>query len=185
MFCCPNLKISKHKNKAGFTLTELLTVAGLIAVLTAIFFVNYRNANQQFAVSRSAQKLAQDIRRAEEMSISAKDCCGGIVPPGYGVWLEQGNSYYIIYADTQPPSGNGFYSTSDTVIETNQLESGVTIQSVGTANGKVGINFAPPSPTIKIKYQDSGEQSSTTITLAGGGTTKTVKVNNAGLINVE
>jgi type II secretory pathway pseudopilin PulG len=177
------LKAKTQKN--SFTMIELLVVASIIAVLTAIFFVNYRNSNQQFAVLRSANKLAQDIRRAGEMAMSASPCCGGIIPPGYGVWLEQGNSYYIIYADTYPALGDGFYTTSDTTIETVQMENGVTIEDVSTANKKVGINFAPPSPTIKIRFLETNEIDTVTITLSGGGTTKTVQVNDVGLVSVE
>ena len=183
-----NRFISKNTTKksgGGFTLIELLTVTVIITILTAAILLNYKNSEQQFALQRSAHKLAQDIRRAGEMAMSAQECCGGIVPPGYGIWLEQGNSNYILYADTQPPSGNEFYVPADDIIETIELEEGVVIQDVNTSNKKVGINFKPPTPTIKIKFQDSDEINQAIITLASGGNTKTVKVNAVGLVEVE
>ena len=182
---------SMRRNE-GFTLIELLVVTVIITILTAAILLNYKNTGQQFALQRSAHKLAQDIRRAGEMAMSAQECCGGIVPPGYGIWLEEGNSNYILYADTQPPAspgnptgGNEFYVPADDIIETIELEEGVVIQDINTSNKKVCINFKPPTPTIKIKFQDSDEINQAIITLASGGNTKTVKVNAVGLVEVE
>lgn len=172
------------KTDAGFTLIELLVVTAIITVLASVILLNYKNTGQQFALQRAANKLTQDIRRASEMAMSAKEL-GGKVPPGYGIYLEAGNSYYILYADTQPPSGNQFYTLSDTIIETVQLESGVVIQNINTSNKKVGINFAPPNPQIKIKYQQGNEINEVIITLAGGGSTKTIRVNAVGLAEVQ
>ncbi len=178
-------RLKSVRRNEGFTLIELLAVTTIIVILTATLSVNYKNTGQQFAVQRAAHKLAQDIRRAGEMAMSAQECCGGIVPPGYGIWLEQGNSNYILYADTQPPSGNEFYTPADEKIETIELEKGVVIQDINTSNKKVGINFKPPTPTIKIKFQASDEINQAVITLASGGNVKTVKVNAVGLVEVE
>jgi len=178
-------KRTKFSLPKGFTLIELLAVTAIITILTAAILVNYRNSEQQFALQRSTHKLAQDIRRAGEMAMSAKECCGGIVPQGYGIWLEQGSSNYILYADTQPFSGDEFYTSFSEKIETIELEKGVVIQGINTANGKVGINFKPPTPTIKIKYQISNEINEVVITLASSGNVKTVKINAVGLVEVE
>lgn len=178
-------QISDFRFQKGFTLNELLVVTVIIVILTSVVFVNYRKTGEQFALQRAANKLAQDIRRAGEMAIAAKECCGGIVPPGYGIWLEGGNSNYILYADTYPVGGDEFYTPSDTTIETIELEKGVVIQNINTNNGKVGINFKPPSPTIKIKSQQSDELNEVIITLSANGKTKTVKVNAVGLVDTE
>lgn len=174
-----------EKDSKGFTLLELLVVFIIIAIVSSILLVNYRNTGQQFAVQRSAHKLAQDIRRASEMAMAAQECCGGIVPPGYGIFLQGGSSNYILYADTQPSSGNEFYTSADSRLETINLESGVTIQSIDSPNNRASINFKPPSPITRIKYQVSSERNIVTITLGSSSYTKRVIVNVAGLIEIE
>ena len=88
------------KKESGFTLTELLVVASIIILFSAIVLANYQTGNKQFALQRSAHKLAQDIRRAQEMAMSAKECepCGNVVPPGYGIYTQQHYSSALRYA---------------------------------------------------------------------------------------
>ena len=186
---------------SGFTLIEVLAVAAIIAILSAAFIVNLGPGNKQLALSRAANKLAQDIRRVQEMAMSTKGCslCGGSAPSGYGIFLEvSSNSVYIlyadIYADTIPPQGNEFYTPADTIIEPPyiELEKGIIMQNINTPPLKVAINFKPPDPTTKIKYPSGGSEAElmgdAIITLSvetDPSQTKTVRVNKAGLIWVE
>jgi len=184
----------KYDSGVGFTLVELLVVVGVIVILTAIILPNYRSATSQFALERSAHKMSQDIRRAAEMAMSAKELPGGGIPVGgYGIFFNIGtggsDKKYILFADTDPlPDGNGYFSGSDIPIEEIELEKGVVIQSINTPNNRVGINFKPPAPTVRIKFNPGPGASvdTTIITLAlESGPTKTIKVNKAGLIDVE
>lgn len=189
MLKCLNAKMLKW---GGFTLIELLVVIGIIILLSVIILPNYRTAAAQFALERSAHKLAQDIRRAAEMAMSAKELPsgGGMPAGGYGVYFDIGwhNKGYRLYADTKPPAGNEFFTSADTIIETIELEKGVIIQGINTPPNKVGINFKPPAPTVKIKYSAADEVGEVIIVLAlesDSTKTKTIKVNKAGLIDVE
>ena len=182
---------------SGFTLIEVLAVAAIIAILSAAFIVNLGPGNKQLALSRAANKLAQDIRRVQEMAMSTKGCslCGGSAPSGYGIFLEvSSNSVYILYADTITPQGNEFYTPSDTIIEPPYIElgKGIVIQNINTPPLKVAINFRPPDPVTKIKYPSGGSEAElmgdAIITLSvetDPSQTKTVRVNKAGLIWVE
>ena len=178
---------AKLKSGAGFTLIELLTVAAIIVILTSIILVNWWQLGQQLTLQRAANKLTLDIRRAGEMAMSTKECPLETDCAGYGIYLEQSNSYYILYADTQSP--NEFYTPADDEIEPNiELEKGVVIQDIKIFNRAVqmvSINFAPPSPIIKIKPQPARETNEVVITLASGRKTKTIRVNAAGLAYVE
>jgi len=179
--------------RKAFTLIELMVVASIIIILSAVALLNYQSGQSQFALQRSANKLAQDIRRAQEMAMSAKECqeCGGGIPPGYGIFLDRDwdNKRYRLYADTDPSQGNEFYNSADTSVgPLLELEKGVIIKDINTAPKKVSINFKPPDPTVKIKFQLVGEIDEVVITLAienDLNKTKTIKINQAGLIYVE
>jgi len=89
----------------GFTLVELLVIIFIIMLMSGIIFANYRQSGQRLALQRSANKLAQDIRRVQEMATSVKEFQGIIPEGGYGIRFrmdERGRPpiyTYIIYAD--------------------------------------------------------------------------------------
>lgn len=180
----------------AFTLIELLVVTFIIGILSAIVALNYRVGGEQLKLHRSAYKLAQDIRKAGEMAMSTKEFQGS-VPPGYGIYLDAGNPNYcdgnepicyILYADTQPPQGNEFYNPADDEVEIIYLEKGVKIEAISTPNNKIGINYKPPNPQIKIRYTLADEIQLLAITLSlesDPTKTKIIRVNIAGLVNVE
>jgi prepilin-type N-terminal cleavage/methylation domain-containing protein len=169
----------------GFTLIELLVVISIITLLTSISFFYYQGGGKNLTLFRAAFKLAQDIRRAQEMAISTRKCCGGINPAGYGIYLKQGDEYYLLYADTNPPTiGNEKYDSGDAEIETIYFEKGIYIKSINPS--PLSINFKPPDP--KIRIGDGFEQNEVSIIVAlkeDPTKVKTVKVNKFGLIYVE
>ena len=52
----------------GFTLIELLVIVSITVLMTVVVFSNYGKNNEIFALERSSQKLAQDLRRTQEMA---------------------------------------------------------------------------------------------------------------------
>lgn len=172
-------------NQKSFTLVELLVVTGIIVLLSVIIFPNYRVGERQFALERSAHKLAQDIRRAEEMTMSAKlfSCPTGNLQ-GYGIsfTFSPGTDYRLFAQcdSTKPP------------LETINFEKGVKIQDLAYfkdgswSGGKIALwfYFVPPDPTVSIK--DGAEKARITIALETDITkTKIITINNVGLIDVE
>lgn len=173
----------------GFTLVELLVVITIIIFLSAIILINYGGSQSQLNLQRSAHKLAQDIRRAQEMAMSAKECsvCTPIqVPRRYGLEFEEGRDYYILFADG---NDNGRYepAVEDKEVERIYFEKGISIQKLFTPDSKtrVWVAFKPPDPLTTIR--DAGEDSSILeIQLINvNNQTKIVGVNKAGLIEVE
>jgi len=176
-----NIKMLKGK---GFTLVELLVVTGIIVLLSAIILPNYQSIARQFALQRSAHKLAQDIRRVEEMAMSTKEFQGEVPKGGYGICFKLSwGDYYKIYADK---NGNEKFDEEDGEMETLNLERGIYIKDISPSS--LSINFKSPIPTVKIKTE-AGQDSATaiiTLSLKSDSTKiKIIKVNSIGLIDVE
>ncbi|MDD5145535.1 MAG: type II secretion system protein [Candidatus Pacebacteria bacterium] len=181
------LILMKNSNK-GFTLVEIMVVISIIGIMSAITIPRYRSGQNHLALQRAASKLAQDIRRAEEMVISSADCpaCGGSSARGYGVFAISGSDSYILYADTQSP--DKFYSGSDAVLETIKLEKNIVISGINTPQNQISVNFEPPDPAVNLNYMPGSEVPEAIITLSVNNSpleNKKIHVNKAGLIYVE
>lgn len=173
--------LGRAKNNAGFTIVETLVVVGIIMILSVILLPNYKRFHDEFSLLRSAHKLAQDLRRAQEMASSAKEFQGGVPSGGYGIYVESGETTYILYADKNPEDQR--YSGVNEIVEDPiSLEKGVIVQSVSP--NPVHITSKGPDPITLI----SGGGESVTIVLGLEGDplkTKEVFVNKAGLIYVK
>lgn len=185
----------------AFTLIELLIIALIILLLSAVILPGYKLGQSQFALQRAAQKLAQEIRMAQEMAMSLKELPGGEVPPGgYGIYFNQytlaGKINYdvYLYADL---NGNERYSRGEeikTIYKEDQkifLEKEVKIKQVsvnGVSPDKISINFKPPDPTVRLRSGQGTDYQNLIIILAlksDETKTKIIKANRAGLIYVE
>ena len=142
----------------GFTLVELLVSIVIIGILTAAVVASSPVAKQGFAIMRSSQGLAQDIRRAQIKATAMKEI-DGASPKGYGIYLTtNASSSYILFADQD---GDYEYNEGDILIETINLETDVKISTL-LPGSPLHIVFEPPNPTVWI---NSSSSSSSTITL--------------------
>jgi type II secretory pathway pseudopilin PulG len=170
--------MKKFSNEKSFTLIELLVSIFIIVLISGIIFANYRVGGQQFALQRSANKLAQDIRRAQAMAMGAAEYagCPAGYKYGYGIYLTTStNNQYILFADCD----NGKDYDSGEGVETIKLETGVKIKTLSPSS-PLTITFTPPDPTITIS-----PSAPATITLGNDSQTKTITVNSAGLIEIQ
>lgn len=181
-------------NSKGFTLTELLVVISIIILLSSIIFANYRAGEREFALSRSAFKLGQDIRRAQQMAMSAQEVgpAGARIVPrgGYGIYLNPPTEI-ILFADCD---NDRQYNAQGNIcgappnqfperVENIELERGVRIQSLSPSS-PLNITFEPPNPTVHLPPSHA----TITITLsleADPNRTRTIEVNRAGLITIQ
>lgn len=187
-----------NKQKGAISLAEILVVVAIIGILATVMLINYPAVKKQLALQRAATKLAQDIRRAQEMAIASEPCpagmaCAGQIPEtGYGIYINEDNEgYYLLYADT-----GGDQKSKDGADATVQidLEKEIIIYDIPNSQpDKVSINFSPPDPEITIKWQSGdSQQDSVSVVLcikdsncSVSANTKTVYVNKAGLITVQ
>jgi len=177
-------KNEKLNNSFGFTLIELLVSISIIALISGVFMVNYHNTNKRSELKVTVQKLASDIRLAQNYSLGSKTYDGvNTSKGGWGIHFSLSSpSNYIIFADKNAPNGNQAYDAGE-AIETKTLPAGVTISSLSPAN-TVDIVFFPPDPATYVNGSDTiGGQ----ITLKENinNSTAAVTVNFFGLIDTE
>lgn len=191
--------------KKGFTLIEITIVVSIIAILGTIFIANYRGGEKQFALKRSAYKMAQDLRGAQEMAMSARPTPasfdGAFPKGGYGIYLEKGADSYILFADCD---GTGLYNANKGYVscaEADQdnpfskgekleefyLEEGIYIKEIFkgiVSMDKLSITVFPPDPTITINADALANSARIHLTF-GGSSEKIISVNKSGLIEIQ
>lgn len=62
--------------KNGFSLVELLVVIFIVGLISSIGFINYQNVMDQLVLNRAAHQVLQDLRKTQEMAMSAIDYYG-------------------------------------------------------------------------------------------------------------
>ena len=180
----PNFGVSL-RSKRGFTLIELLISIFIIVMMSGLFMVNYHNTNKRSELGVIKQKLASDIRLAQNYSLGSKTYDGITTPNGgWGVHFSLADpTHYIIFADKAAagfPNGNQAYNTGE-AIETKTLPAGITINSLSPAN-TVDVIFFPPDP---ITYINGLDNTTAEITLKENinNSTAVISVNFFGLID--
>ena len=165
--------------KNAFTLIEILLVVVIVVIFSVLVFADYKNGEQQLALQRSANKLAQDLRRAAAKTLgleSSSVCLGGYA--NYGVHFSiYSSSSYVLFADC----GNDDYqyATSEKISEI-ALEKNIKI--TGLSFGTIlDVVFEAPDPTVHF----TSAAATSSITLGVGSRAKTVFINQAGLIEIK
>ncbi len=170
----------KNQQKA-FTLIELMVVLFIVMLASGIVLASYRTSEKKYALTQASQKLISDLRRAQNMAMSGQDIQVKQYD-GYGVYLEEGNNFYIIYADK---NNNHAYrsATADVIIETITLPQSVKIQSVSTLSKKMDVCFQPPDPTTYLESKSqAGDSVTVTLQTEGASLNKIITITSAGLV---
>ncbi len=184
------------RNLTGFTLIELLVSIFIVALISSIFMVNYRGADKRSGLNMTKQKLASDIRLAQNYSLGSKTYNATDTPTGgWGVHFDKANpSQYIIFADggvvAGDPDGNHEYDDGEGM-EIKHLTAGVTINFLKYNDDvpKLDIIFFPPDPAVYINTRNvfNRPANSAIISLieSTNNSTATVEVNFFGLIDAQ
>lgn len=170
-------------------MVEILVTLSIISIMAVIVLPQYRTGQKLYTLQRLSHKVAQDVRRTQEMTMSAREEPGH--PIKYGIEFGAGEGYYVIFIDD---TGNGKLDGGDTFLETITLEQGSIINKVfGTEEGKaekeisrITIIFLPPDPIINIRTSDASvAPDNGRVELILGDKTRNIFFNKAGLIYAE
>ncbi len=174
----------------GFTIVELMVSITIIALMAGSVFFNWRPTEQTFALVRSAHQLADDLRRTQQMAVSTKVfTCSETDSDysGYGLYLNTNQATgYLIFENCD--NDNWLYSEeTDVILETQDLESGVQIQSltVDDPTSVASVLFVPPNPKVYINGVGVGKELIIVLELIDDITrTKEIKINTSGRIEI-
>lgn len=187
----------------GATLVEIILVIFMITMFSGILVYNFPRVLKQFALSRVSYKLAQDLRRVEDLGLSGAETIQGA--KGYGIYVDTtNNTEYILYADrngtpekfdatTQFCTDNPLDPLKDCILDKINIANenpslyisgfeNITMPSFFTS-----INFKPPNPDISIDNLAQGSSKMAIILRVQGENDleRKVWVNTSGLIEVK
>jgi type II secretory pathway pseudopilin PulG len=191
---------NRSKKESGLTMVELLTVVSIILILSAVVFGNYQVGNNTQALDRAAQKLAQDFRRVNEMSVSGQEMTSTI--NAYGIYFNKtdvaspsNSKTYIVYKNTKNGTDYQYNSSNpnaDTISQTISMEAGIKICDIldnAASVTTISIGFVPPEPVVFMGANSTGHE--VTIKLgavsdncASTAKFKFVRINHVGRVDV-
>jgi len=177
----------------GFTLIEMLVSTAIILFISGQVLVSFSTLRESSTLTRAAQELSFNIRRAQNMSLSVVAVgIGGItqIPHAVGLRLSSqsgSNTSYFFFADQD---SNGMYSGAIERIEPNILLPGnIKITSITgelIASPGVHIIFYTPEATLILSNGVAGAIPNfmSIILTAPSGATRIVRIRISGQVIV-
>ncbi len=150
-----------------------------------MFLANYNSVNNRQKLIAAAQKMASDIRMAQQFSLGSKKHNGNTPAEGWGVYVDTSqNGSYIIFADNNVNAIYEYSTGLNEEFQTINLPDGVVVGSIlvnGAPVGSADIVFLQPDPTTFI---NNNPAVSSQIQLSNGNTVKTIEINFLGLVDI-
>jgi prepilin-type N-terminal cleavage/methylation domain-containing protein len=171
-------------DKNGFSLTELLVVFAVIAILSSGLVIYNRVAERQIIIFKEQAKITSAVQKAKSLALGtfAKE----ETPCGYGVHFAEPDKI-IIFKEISP-SGDRNCSDADNIYTSNnesfeELKLDKVIKFSGLELSD--IVFIPPDPKVIINGSDSKDEALIKIKTTDNKGEKIIKVTNAGQITAQ
>lgn len=179
-------KKNKNLNSSGFTITELIIVIGIVAIVSGMVLVAYRSGQYRHDLSNATESFVTDLRRAQSLSRTGKvQNAGDPANVRYGLATTT-DAEYVLFRDL---NGNFLYdgSPTDSLIETYSLPTKVRFQELSAVNrfcatfpisGENGImimrlNSNPQTGSYSLPiYSDRTQTNKVVVIEAGSGVIK-------------
>jgi len=179
-----------NRNRAGFTILELLVTMAVMMILFSILFMGRPKQEKILNLRTAAFSLAQDLRSLQEMAMgSGEHVCSLPLGPTFvfGVRVEKDmpQASYLLFADC---NGNKTRQPADDDLNIQQVafSKDVQICEISTGNQALDAVFVPPDPLVYFQGQPAvGEIYIKLCLKSDASVSKKVKVNSAGRIEIE
>jgi prepilin-type N-terminal cleavage/methylation domain-containing protein len=190
------------RDRAAFTLLEMMVSLAIITLITSMFIANYRTGNKRTDLTMTAQSLVADLHQAQNKTLGLVQYNGTVPSGGWGVSFDVAKSNYTIFADLDQPGASGYMQFSSSTegnvaygarvtsfpanIQILSLKVGNSTSSLVSVN-QVNVTFLPPDPQTNIYSVSNGATSSLlqiTIKETFNNSIKTIMVNFLGLAEV-
>ncbi|MFA5995107.1 MAG: prepilin-type N-terminal cleavage/methylation domain-containing protein [Patescibacteria group bacterium] len=111
-------------DKTGFSLVELVTVMGMIAVLSTITLLSFRQRSPEDLVTEAANQYRSSLTLARTYARTGKTCCNNQAPQAYGVFIDSTDKAINLYAElNNAPSYQA--NTEDVILSTTNFDTKV------------------------------------------------------------
>lgn len=169
---------------SGFSIIELVVSVGIVAIMAGLFFANYRGGGIKTDLTGATQKLASDIRLAQNFSLGTKIFNNVTPRGGWGIRINNDSNNYIIFADNN--RNYEYNEDNDEKYSTIKMPANIVVSLIdveGELVDFVDIVFLPPDPQIYINTERN-KNVEITVRENVNQSTKQLEVNFLGLIDV-
>lgn len=151
---------SKRKSPRGFTLTELVVVVGIFAIISTVVIARNTKFDEEVLLNNLAYDVALSVRRAQNYGTNVR-VSGGQFDRPYGVQFVQGTTTYAFFSDSD---GDSVYDEPAELLETFTLGRGATVSSLCDMSDEedcsldeLTVIFRRPEPDAIIYGETPGQ----------------------------
>lgn len=146
--------MSRFSSQRGFTLVEMLVVIAILAMLSAMVVVNFRETEKQNAVRLGTEQFVGALREAQNYALAQKRVGNPSAVPagGFGVHVKKMQPPFVNYTLFADTDGSTDYDAAEDITirpETLPRYSQLTHFRVGeTEVDELSIIFRPPQGEV-------------------------------------